>query len=313
MVGLEPEDADTAARAAFLCKADLATQMVVEMTSLQGVVGRHYALASGEREAVAEAIYEHYLPRSASDSSPSSMAGLVVGLADRCDSLMGLFSAGLAPSGSKDPFALRRAALGMVSNLISWELDFDIRLALQAAAQNLPLETDTQSQEVCLAFIIERLRNVLLEEGFSYDIVDAVLAAQGHNPAKAASAVRDLRTWVARDDWRLILPAYSRCVRITRTTDFDSQGGVREDLLAEEAEIRLYRALVAAEGTKRAPGSVNDFLSAFVPMIPAVDQFFDDVLVMVDDKMVRDNRLRLLERISALAEGTADMSKLEGF
>jgi glycyl-tRNA synthetase len=311
MVGLSSEDTYTAARAGKLCKADLATQMVVEMTSLQGIIGRDYALASGEPEDVAVAIYEHYLPRSAGDTCPKSKPGLIVGLADRFDSLAGLFSAGLAPTGNKDPFAQRRAALGLVGNLIAWELDFDIRPALKSAAENLPIEASPESQAACLTFIVERLRNVLLDEGFSYDIVDAVVGAQGHNPAKAAKAAVELSAWVARDDWDTILPAYSRCVRITRG-EFERYI-LQIDRFVEPSEHDLHFALQNAEAAARAPGSVDDYLNAFIPMIPAIDKFFEDVLVMVEDEAVRRNRLGLLQQIAALADGVADMSKLEGF
>ncbi|MGB9640893.1 MAG: glycine--tRNA ligase subunit beta, partial [Anaerolineales bacterium] len=213
---LTPEEMTTALRAAHLCKADLATKMVVEMTSLQGVMGKYYALQSGEAAAVAEAIFEHYLPRFAGDAFPKTKAGLVVGIADRLDSLSGLFSAGLAPSGNKDPFAQRRAALGLVQNLGHWQIDFDIWEALKQAAQFLPITASDKNLLACREFIVERLRNWLQEQGFRYDVVDAVLAEQGNNPAAAARAVRELNEWVARPDWREILPAFARCVRITR-------------------------------------------------------------------------------------------------
>jgi len=316
MLDLTPKEVSTAQRATQLCKADLASQMVVEMTSLQGVMGRDYALHSGEPEEVATAIFEHYLPRSANDITPATKPGLAVGLADRLDSLAGLFAAGLAPTGNKDPFALRRAALGLVGNLIAWDLDFDIRVGLEAAAKTLPIEATAESQAECLDFIIGRLRQVFLDEGFAYDVVDAVVNAQGHNPAKAAQAVKELSQWVAREDWETILPAYSRCVRITRTEDGGRGTEVNADLFESDAEKELYAALQNAESamarsTLHAP--LSTFLTAFEPMIPAIDQFFEDVLVMVEDETVRNNRLGLLQRIAALAEGVADMSKLEGF
>ncbi len=314
MLDLTPEEMSTTRRAAQLCKADLATQMVVEMTSLQGVMGRDYALHSGEPDEVATAIFEHYLPRSVSDATPASKPGLAVGLADRLDSLSGLFGAGLAPSGNKDPFALRRAALGLVGNLIAWDIDFDIRAGLDASAQNLPIKVTAESQSECLEFIIRRLRQVFLDQGYIYDVVDAVVNAQGHNPAKAALAVKELSQWVARDDWETILPAYSRCVRITRSAESGERGAVRENLFEQDAERQLYAALQKAEETLAASRStLDEFLTAFEPMIPAIDKFFEDVLVMVDDEKVRDNRLALLQRIASLAEGVADMSKLEGF
>jgi glycyl-tRNA synthetase len=311
LLNLSDKEREISHRAAELCKADLATQMVVEMTSLQGQMGRHYALRSGESPAVARAIFEHYLPRYAGDGVPGERPGLLVGLADRLDSLAGLFAAGLAPSGNKDPFAQRRAALGLVGNLIAWELDFDLRDALAAAAARLPIPASDESQAAVLAFIIERLRNALLEAGGRYDVVDAVLAAQGHNPAGASRAVQALGAWVARPDWGEILPAYARCVRITR--DLEERFPLDASLFADPAETALYAALLGAETAARAPGDVDDFLNAFTPMIAAINRFFDDVLVMTEDARQRHNRLGLLQRISALAAGVADLARLEGF
>jgi glycyl-tRNA synthetase len=311
LLGLTQQEKVEARRAAELCKADLVTKMVVEMTSLQGVMGRYYALNSGEPAAVGTAIYEHYLPRYAGDACPETRSGLAVGIADRLDTLTGLFAAGLAPTGTKDPFAQRRAALGLVGNLILWNLDFDLRIALHAAAGQLPIPASKDSQSACLVFIIERLRNTLLDEGHPYDVVDAVLAAQGYNPAGAAHAVKQLALWVQRQDWNTILPAYSRCVRITR--DLEGRYPVAPQAFIEPEERQLYGALLVAEQTTRAPGSVDDFLNAFLPMIPVINRFFDEVLVMTEEATQRENRLGLLQRISALADGVADMSRLEGF
>jgi glycyl-tRNA synthetase len=310
-VGLSSEEADVAHRAAELCKADLATQMVVEMTSLQGFMGRYYALRSGEKEAVAEAIFEHYLPRYAGDIAPESLPGLIVGIADRIDTLIGLFAAGLAATGAKDPFAQRRAAQGVVQNLVAWDLNFDLRSAITAAANHLPVNSDEEGQVACLAFITERLRNVLLEASYAYDVIDAVLASQGYNPAGATRAVKQLEVWIKRPDWHTILPAYARCVRITRDLEIKYQ--VDEGKFIEPAEQELYAALCEAESIERDPGSVDDFLMAFLPMIPSINRFFDDVLVMIDDRTLQENRLALLQRIAALASGVADMSRLEGF
>ncbi|KPL82456.1 hypothetical protein SE15_09895 [Thermanaerothrix daxensis] len=311
MVGLEAEDAAAVRRAAHLCKADLVTHMVVEMTSLQGVMGRYYALQSGEPRAVAEAIFEAYLPRFAGDRYPETPAGLVLGLADRLDTLMGLFAVGLAPTGTKDPFALRRAALGLVQNLIHWNLDFDLRQGLEAAAQGLPVPVSPEAKMECLEFIVGRLQNELLEQGYRYDVVAAVLAAQGHNPAATARGVRELSAWVSRSDWNTILPAYARCVRITR--DQTERFAIDPARLVEPAEKHLLSALLQAEVTPRRPGSVEDFFQVFLPMIPVINRFFDEVLVMAEDAGLRANRLGLLQRIVALADGVADFSKLEGF
>jgi glycyl-tRNA synthetase beta subunit len=160
--------------------------------------------------------------------------------------------------------------------------------------------------------VVERLRNLLLDEGCRYDVVEAVVGAQGSNPAGAARAVRSLMGWVLRDDWSSILPAYSRCVRITR--DQERSFAVNPQRFEEPAERALYDALEKAEGEMdRGGASVDDFLNAFLPMIPAVNRFFDEVLVMAEDGAVRENRLGLLQRIAGLADSTADLSKLEGF
>jgi glycyl-tRNA synthetase len=311
LFGLDAGETAVARRAAHLCKADLVTHMVVEMTSLQGQIGRQYALRSGEPPAVGDAIFEHYLPRFAGDATPPSRPGLAIGLADRLDTLAGLFAAGLAPTGNKDPFAQRRLALGLVQNLVAWDLDLDLEQVLQAASNHLPIPVTSNALSACLEFIVERLRNVLLEAGRRYDVVDAVLAAQGANPAGASRAVAALSAWVARPDWHTILPAYARCVRITRS--FEQVFPVAPESFAGHAERDLYAALLAAEAAPRAPGSVDGFLGAFLPMIPAVSRFFDQVLVMAEDETLQRNRLGLLQRIAALAGGVADLSRLEGF
>ncbi len=305
LLGLEADEVVYARRAAHLCKADLVTKMVIEMTSLQGVVGREYALCSGEPPAVAEAIGEQYQP------VPRTMPGLAVALADRLDSLTGLFAAGLAPTSAKDPFGLRRAALGLIQPLIERDISFDLRTALKEAASLHPLQVSGEVQTKVLEFILGRLRVLLMDAGYRYDVVDAVLAAQGYDPALSARAVKQLSAWTSRKDWNAILPAYARCVRITR--DQKVRYEVKPSAFVEDAEQKLFAALQEAEAEPRPVGSVDDFLNAFLPMIPAVNKFFDDVLVMADENKLRENRLGLVQRIAALADGVADMSRLEGF
>ena len=313
LVRLDEHDAQVARRAAHLCKADLVSHMVIEMTSLQGVMGRYYALASGETEDVANAIFEHYLPRSAEDSLPESKAGQVIGLADRLDTLAGLFSAGLAPSGTKDPFAQRRAAITLVQSLGKLNLDFDLRKGLALAAESLPLTAGPEILAACFEFITGRMRATLLEMpvGYRYDVVEAVLAAQAANPAGVFRAVKTLSEWVARSDWNTILPAYARCVRITR--DLPEQFDIRPEAITDPADQAFFDALRTAQNTARRSGSVEDFFTAFMPLIPAINQFFEAVLVMAEDPQIRANRLGMLQQVAALTQGAADFSKLEGF
>ncbi|HEX9839154.1 MAG TPA: glycine--tRNA ligase subunit beta, partial [Anaerolineales bacterium] len=307
MLGLERDEAIFARRAVHLAKADLVTQMVMEMTSLQGIIGREYALRSGEQKNVAEAIGEQYQP------VPPSRIGVAVALTDRIDSLVGLFAAGLAPTGAKDPFGLRRAAIGIVQPLIEHHISFDLREAVSKTAKLQPVEVSKEVQNQVLQFITGRLAVVLKDMGYKYDVVDAVLAEQRNaaNPAAAAEAVKQLQAWVEREDWPSILPAFARCVRITRGQQ--DQFRVKEKVFAEPEEKNLFAALQKAESTSRREGNVDDFLQAFVPIIPSVNAFFDKVLVMAEDRKLQENRLALLQRIAALSKGVADLSRLEGF
>jgi glycyl-tRNA synthetase len=314
MLGLDPQETATAVRAAHLCKADLATQMVVEFTTLQGVMGREYALKSGESPAVAQAIFEHYLPRSADDAYPQTRPGLAVGLADRLDSLAGLFAVGLAPTGSADPYGLRRGALGVVQNLIEAAQSFSVAEALAAAGLLLPVEVRPEDLAEAEAFVVGRLRVLLRDRGFSYDIVEAVLAARGDDPYRAQVAARQLSEWVARDDWPVILDNYARCVRITR--DFEERFELDPSRFVQPAEEALYQAYLTARAQLSPDSSVDQFLGAFRPLVGVIDHFFareSGVLVMAEDPALRANRLALLQHVSALADGIVDLSELEGF
>ncbi|MEA3327702.1 MAG: glycine--tRNA ligase subunit beta [Chloroflexota bacterium] len=310
-LALSKTENQTTGRAAELCKADLATNMVVEMTSLQGIMGRYYALRCGEKPAVAEAIFEHYLPRFAGDRSPQSKPGLILSLADRVDSLVGLFAVGLAPTGTKDPFAQRRAALGICQNLMEWQCHFDLHWGLAEAAHCYDLDVKEKDLAACFDFIQGRLRGMLLESGFRYDVVDAVLAKQAQDPYGTLKDVQTLSNWVAREDWNEILPAYSRCVRITR--DQEEIYSIDESLLMLDPERLLYAALIQAESDLAGLKTVEGMLKVFLPMVPVINRFFDEVLVMAEEDAVRENRLALLQRISSLSRGIMDMSYLEGF
>jgi glycyl-tRNA synthetase len=306
MLALDDFQRSNLQRAAYLAKADLVTQMVMEMTSLQGIIGREYALRSSEQKEVADAIGEHY------QAVPTSKTGLALALADRIDSLVGLFAAGLAPTGTKDPFGLRRAAIGVVQPLIEHGVSFNLRKAVQKAAQLQPIEVKDEVQTQILEFITGRLRVVLNELGYRYDVVDAILTEQSDNPARAAEAVKQLQTWVEREDWETILPGYARCVRIIRSAAVDSnQLSVNRSKLVEAEEKKLYDAL--QKHVKSQATDPDQFLNIIVKLIPSINAFFDKVLVMAEDPKVRENRLGLVGEVAGLARGIADLSKLEGF
>jgi glycyl-tRNA synthetase len=314
MLGLSERELQAASRAANLCKADLATQMVVELTSLQGAMGREYALRQGEPPDVAQAIGEHYLPRYAGDQLPRSLPGIAVGLADRLDSLVGLFAVGLAPTGSADPWALRRAALGAVQVLVENVAPFSLRRSLEAAAEVQPAGVvanhDATLRDVH-AFILGRLRVLLLDEGYRHDLVDAVLTEQGDVPYRVRITVQALTRWAARLDWNEILSNFARCVRITREFSETFPLDITRDL--EPMTHALHDAYRECAAQVALHSSVDKFFTAFAPMVPTIAKFFVDVLVMAEDPSVRETRLALLQHIAALPKGIVDLSKVEGF
>jgi glycyl-tRNA synthetase len=285
--------------------------MVVEMTSLQGEMGRIYAEQAGEGEAVALAIAEHYLPRYSGDQVPETRVGLTVGLADRLDSLIGLFAAGMQPSGGGDPFALRRTAIGLIEILVTHQETFDLRQALAAAAEGLPIKADEQVLQDCLEFIERRQQSLLLAEGHRHDAVRAVLAEQAYDPARAKQAILDLESWMGRESWPSILQNYSRCVRITR--DLTESYTVDPEAFEEPATRALWEVYQQAIAADREAGSVDDFMQSFLPLVPAIEAFFEEVLVMAEQEGVKRNRLGLLQRVAEMAGGIADFSQVEGF
>ncbi|HLF27069.1 MAG TPA: glycine--tRNA ligase subunit beta [Anaerolineae bacterium] len=311
MLNLSADELKVAQRAAHLCKADLVTQMVIEFTSLQGSMGREYARLSGESAAVADAIFEHYLPRYAGDTLPQSKAGVVVGLADRLDSLVGLFAIGLAPTGSADPWALRRAALGLVQVLIDQHTPFSLRKGLKLAAEIQPVKVADKTLAEVFDFIVGRLRALLLDRGYRYDAVDAVLAVRADDPQRAASEVAALAQWAQEPDWNDILANYARCVRITR--DLKEPLPLDTSADPEPATARLRKAYERAAAKVKAQPDVNTLISELRGLKDVIFDFFKSVLVMAEDETARRARLGLVQHVARLSEGIVDLSKVEGF
>jgi glycyl-tRNA synthetase len=222
----------------------------------------------------------------------------------------------LAPTGSTDPYGLRRAAAGVVQILLEHGLSLSVRDALAEAARALPVEATPDALDAAVSFVVGRLQVMLREAGFAgetrfaYDVVEAVLATRGDNPTLARESAQQLTAWVAKDDWPVLLDNYARCVRITRgklTYALDPS------VLQEDAEKALYAALIDAEAVLNPESDVDTLLRAFAPFVPHIQAFFDAVLVMAEDDDLREARLALLQRIAALADGIVDLSKLEGF
>ncbi len=303
MLGLDAAEQTTAERAAALAKADLATSMVVEMTSLQGKMGGHYALRGGETPEVAAAIAGQY------EAVSGGPAALALAVADRLDSLAGLFAAGLGPKGSNDPFALRRAALHLIENLTANEQHFDLRAGLDAAGALLPVAWSDRVREDVLTFISGRLEVVLRDAGYPASVVKAVLAEQTHDPYAASRAAAALAAAIGAADWETLLNAYARCVRITRP--LKETYTLRAGELGLPEEQAVATGLAVAEADK--DGTMDTFVDSLRHIEPAITRLFDAVLIMDDDPAVRENRLALLQRVAGLARGVADLSVLEGF
>ena len=299
-------------RAAELSKADLMTHMVVEMTSLQGIMGEIYALQSGEPAAVAQALREQYLPRSASDDAPASLPGLALSLADKLDALAGLFAVKAIPTGSADPFGLRRAALGIVNSLIATSTDFSVRAGLAAAGALQPVPVSDEALAETATFIERRLQGVLADMGYAFDVVDAVLAERGDNPAAAVRACAALSKTVALPMWADAFTAYARCARITRT--LDTALALSPAVYAEAVENALQDAYSDAAIQLKAPAEPADALgSVLADLQQPINAYFERVLVNADDERLRQARLALVQHIAQLPAGIADLSKLQGF
>lgn len=312
LLGIDAKDKAIAEEAAKIAKADLATQMVVEMTSLQGAMGREYAKKSGKSDAVANVIDEHWSPRSAGDSIPGSMAGTALAIADKLDSLVGLFAAGLAPKSTSDPFGLRRAALGIVQILIGKEIDVDVNELVKLVASKQPITLDKPTQEQLMDFFKGRLDNWLVEAmDVPRGVINAVLAEQAHNPFRAYCAIVELGMWVEKDNWEDILDNFARCVRISRGEK--AQYEVDASALVDDTEKALYKAYEEVQAKLSADDNVSAFLTAFEPIVPAIKKFFDTVMVNAEDDKLRQNRLGLMQAISDMQNGRADLSELEGF
>lgn len=308
-------DTAAAARAAALCKADLVTNMVGEFPDLQGTMGQHYARAASESEAVCLAISEHYLPRGAGDVLPTTDLGAVVGLADRIDTVVGCFAVGLAPSGSADPYGLRRAALGILAILLDRGWSVSLRALIATAAERLGVaEVDVpEALRVEIAtFFRTRLKGVLVDvHGLPADCVEAALNAGFDDVPDArarAEAVARLRT---REDFEPLASGFKRVANILKGEAAD--GDPDSDRFAESEERALWDAFCVARNRVEAllgEGDYHGALQVLSELKGPVDQFFDAVLVMDKDESVRNNRLALLGRINATFTRIADFRQL---
>lgn len=310
------DQAAYAARAAHLAKADLVTHAVIEFTSLQGVMGYRYAQAAGEAPDVAEAIVDHYRPKFAGDELPRSLAGKLVSIADKLDTTAGIFAIGQGPTGSADPYALRRSAIGILTMIIDGgvrlQLDDAIAAAL-AGYQGVVADLDVNAVGSAVkAFFDGRLSVMLRDRGFAYDEVEAVMAVASADPADTAHRVRALADFRATDAGRDLSVAFKRVANLS-----DAGAGMEPDhgMMGEEERALADAVEVAYEQVDALMGVDHNYegaLAALAELRGPVDAFFDAVLVMDPDPDVRRNRLALLNRLGGLFADFADFGKLAG-
>ncbi|MBI2778627.1 MAG: glycine--tRNA ligase subunit beta [Gammaproteobacteria bacterium] len=310
---LQPNAKASAEDAATLCKCDLLTHMVSEFPELQGVMGRYYAEHDDKDGQVAQAIEEHYLPRHAGDALPQNLYGQAVAIADRLDTLAGIFAIGQAPSGDKDPYGLRRAALGALRILIECRLDLHLTELIGVAAANLPCSINADVQKQLYDFMMERLRGYYHEQGIRPDIFEAVLAKDPSRPYDFDRRIHAVKAFRDLPEAERLAAANKRIVNILRTAKDAIPESVHEPLLSERAEHDLFRKITELRGevTGRFEcGNYEGAMKLLASLREPVDTFFDKVMVMVDDAALRSNRLALLKQLAELMNHVADISKL---
>lgn len=308
-LGIDPQQADVAAQ---LAKADLLTDMVGEFPELQGIMGRYYALHDGLAADVADAIEDHYKPRFAGDTLPRNPVGMVVALADKLETLVGLFSIGQIPTGDKDPFALRRHALGVIRMLIEGKLDIGIN-ELIAAAEKPFNGLSAEHRIALLTFIFDRLANALREQGYSAQEIDAVLALQPQRLADIASRLAAVRAFAALPEAPALAAANKRVGNILKKVEGEVAAKVDTALLKEAAEIALNQTLITVKPQADAAFASGDYsasLQALAALKTPVDAFFDGVMVNAEDPALRNNRLGLLATLHQAMNQVADLSRL---
>ncbi len=315
---LSPDETKALARAALLCKADLTTQVVGDLPSLQGVMGREYARLDGEPAEVATAIGEHYRPRSADDPIPESKLGRVLAVADKLDTLAALFAIGLIPSGSADPYGLRREAYGIINTLVTSgeETDRETRLTLSVsqllstALRALEQQTDLdRPRDEIIArltdFLRDRMDVYLRDRGVRYDLVDAALAVGIDDISQAEKRAQALHLLQAREDF---LPTVIACTRpINIAKDFEG-GDVGPDLFREDAERDLWSVYQEVLAQADRASLIDLFVLISEHLRAPIDRYFDDVLVMDEDEKLRRNRLAMCWNLAQLFRRIADFS-----
>ncbi|KAL3651134.1 Glycine--tRNA ligase, chloroplastic/mitochondrial 2 [Castilleja foliolosa] len=312
-LGLSEDALQDIQDAASLAMSDLSSAVVTEFTSLAGVMARHYALRDGYSKQVAEALFEITLPRFSGDILPKTDAGTVLAIADRLESLVGLFAAGCQPSSTNDPFGLRRISYGLVQLLVETNSNLELRYALELAAAVQPIKVESEIIDNAHQFVTRRLEQLLMDKGINPEVVRAVLAERANWPCLATMSARKMQALSKGELLPKIIEAYSRPTRIVRGKDVTDNLEV-DDAAFETAEERALWSTFTSLRSKIHPDmDVDDFVDASIHLVRPLDDFFNNVFVMVEDERIKKNRLALLRKISDLPKGIVDLSILPGF
>ncbi len=314
-MNLKEEPQKQVSRVAYLCKFDLMTLMVYEFPELQGIMGREYADLAGEGEVIPRGIYEHYLPRYAGDELPQTLAGSLVSLGDKIDNIVGAFGIGIQPTGSQDPYALRRQALGIVYILLESDISLPLSSLVEVSIESFKGKNLKKKEEEILPevmdFIRQRIRHVFLEKGLRYDLVDAVITTDYEVIPRSYKKVQNLAQAITKPEFARLMTAFTRVANLAKKVS--APGEVQEDLLEEEAEKVLYQEYLKVKRGALSLLQEKDYAGALEQMAylqKPVDDFFDQVMVMVDDEKLKNNRLNLLRDIRDLFQKYADFSKV---
>lgn len=309
-----PVDEEELRRCALLCKTDLVTGMVIEFTELQGVMGREYALLDGEKPEVATGIFEHYLPRFAGDALPATTIGRIVGIGDKLDNICATFSRGLAPTGSQDPYALRRQALGVINILIDANYHISLAKIIAGTLYLLDIKPEETGKLVpqIMEFFKQRLRNLLMDQGIRYDVIDAVFADKRNDDmVDLALRCKALAAYVEAGNAEPLVQVSVRVSNLCKK--IEKEVAISGALFKDESENKLHE-VVAAVSKEIIPEIVlYDYaavLKAGEKVIEPVNAFFDNVMVMDEDENVKNNRLAMLEEVRGIVNAVGDLSLL---
>ena len=307
-------DKEKLERAALLCKCDLVTGMVIEFTELQGVMGREYAKLDGEAPEVALGIYEHYLPRFAGDELPQTDIGRLVGIADKLDNICATFSRGLAPTGSQDPYALRRQALGIINILLDANYHVSMYKVIAGSLYllNIPAEETKKLVPQIAEFLKQRLRNLMIDQGIRYDVVDAVMAEERNDDfADLVARAQALNSFVAAEEAPALIQAATRVANLCKK--IEEETAINPQLFVAPAEGELHDAAVASSKEVLAAAVKYDYaavLAEATKLVAPINKFFEDVMVMDEDVRVKNNRLALLSAVKDITHAVGDLSAI---